>query len=116
LGTWIGHGEETQDDTPDPGDTTVLSIDDVVIFADDMSFEIQQGYRQVVNDAVSLSLFQMGTGTYAYTETELTMTFDPTSDAGLNDDTPTYAFSDGNDTCTIQPTTLTFPIVHQRVR
>jgi hypothetical protein len=115
VGTWIGHGELVEADTPNPGDTTETTIDDVVIFSEDLTFEIQQGYQQVVNDVVSASLFQMGTGTYAYTETVLTMSFNPTSDPGLNSDTPAYAFSDGNDTCTIQPTTLAFPIVFQRV-
>lgn len=115
VGTWIGHGELTQADTPGIGDTTVTTIDDVVIFGVDMSFEIRQGYQQLINDAVDASMFQVGTGSYAYTEIELTMTFDPTSDPGLNDNTPAYTFSDGNDTCTIQPTTLAFPIVFQRV-
>ncbi len=116
AGTWIGHGEMTQTATPGPDDTTVTTIDDLVIFNEDLTFELQQGFQQVLNDGVPSSLFQMGTGTYAYTETDLTMTFDPASDPGLNSATSTYAFSNGDDTCTIQPPTLEFPIVFQRVR
>jgi hypothetical protein len=115
VGTWIGYGELVEEDTPDPGDTTLTSLDDVVTFNDDMTFELGQGFQQSENDVITLSVYQKGTGTYAYTETELTMTFDPTSDPGLNSDTPSYAFSDDDDTCTIQPTTLAFPIVFERV-
>jgi hypothetical protein len=43
------------------------------------------------------------------------MTFDPTSDPGLNSDTPSYAFSELWQTVSIQPTTLDFPLVFTRL-
>jgi hypothetical protein len=47
---------------------------------------------------------------------KLTMTFDATSDAGLNGDTPSYTMSADGMSCTIQPTTLAFPLVFERVK
>jgi hypothetical protein len=116
VGTWIGYGELVEEDTPGDGDTRVTALDDVVTFHDDMTFELGQGLRQSVNGVITLTMYQKGTGTYDYTEAELTMMFDASSDPGLDDDTPSYVFSNGDDTCTIQPTTLTFPLVFERVK
>ena len=116
VGTWIGYGELVEADTPNPDDIQVTSLDDVVTFHDDMTFELGQGFHQTVNGVYTFSAYQKGAGTYGYTEAELTMTFAASSDPGLDDDTPSYAFSNGDDTCTIQPTTLTFPIVFERVK
>jgi hypothetical protein len=114
VGTWIGHGEKTELNTP-PGQTTVSTIDDIVVFGADMTFSLKQGYRQTVDGVLQLpTAYQLGTGTYSYDATYLTMTFDPTSDPGLNSSSPTYVFTDG-DTCTIEPPGV-FPIVFERVK
>jgi hypothetical protein len=111
VGTWIGHGELTQQNTPGAGQTQVTTIDDIIEFRTDMTFSIRQGFRQTVNGAITASLFQVGTGKYSYSDTTITMTFDATSDPGLNNDTPAYSFSTDRKTCTIQPTSLTFPLI-----
>jgi hypothetical protein len=115
VGTWIGYGELVEENTPAEGVTRVTSLDDVVTFLDDMTFVLGQGLQQSENGVITLSMYQKGTGTYDYTETELAMTFDASSDPGLDDDTPSYVFSNGDDTCTIQPTTISFPLVFERV-
>lgn len=114
VGTWIGHGELTEQDTPSAGQTQVISIDDVMEFREDMTFSIRQGFRMTVDAVVTMSAFQVGTGSYSYDGTSMTMTFDATSDPGLSDDTPTYSFSEDGQTCTVQPTSLTFPLILER--
>jgi hypothetical protein len=116
VGTWIGHGELTEADTPSAGHTTVTTLDDVITFGADMTFSLSQGFRQTVDESLTMDAFQKGTGTYLYDAATLTMTFSATSDPGLNDDTPTYSFSKDGKTCTIQPTTLTFPLVFAKAQ
>ncbi len=118
VGTWIGHGEQTQADTPTAGQTTVTTIDDVIVFNADMTFTLQQGYWQQVDTGMPASAFQKGTGTYSFTGVDagnLVMSFDPTSDPGLNGATVTYSFSGGWNTVTIQPSPSSMAIVFEKV-
>ncbi len=118
VGTWIGHGEQTQADTPSVGQTTVTTIDDLIVFNADMTFTLQQGYWVQVDTAAPASAFQKGTGTYSYTGVDaggLVMSFDPTSDPGLNGATVTYSFSGGWNTVTIQPPPPSMAIVFEKV-
>jgi hypothetical protein len=115
VGTWFGHGEETQLDTPSDGQTTLITFDDVVTYQADMTFALAQDFRVTVDGTETMHAFQKGTGTYGYEAGTLTMTFDDTSDPGLNDDAPSYEFSPDGLTCTIQPTTITFPLVFDKV-
>jgi len=62
-------------------------------FRADMSFSLSQGFRRIVDGSLTMAVFQKGTGTHSYNDAVPTMTFDATSDPGLNDDTPTYSFS-----------------------
>jgi hypothetical protein len=80
-----------------------------------MTFSMTQAFWVGVDGVVAMNACQKGTGTYSFTEDTLTMTFDPTSDPGLNSDTPSYAFSELWQTVSIQPTTLDFPLVFTRL-
>jgi hypothetical protein len=118
AGTWLGHGELTETDKPIAGQTTVTTIDDVITFNADMTFSLDQGYRQTVDGVLAMSAYQKGAGTYAYagdTTGILTMTFGTPSDPSLSNDTPACTFSGDKKTCTIQPTNITFPLVFEKV-
>ncbi len=115
VGTWFGHGELTEPDTPGAGQTTVTMLDDAITYLEDMTFALAQDFRMTVDGTLIMHAYQKGTGTYAYDAGTLTMTFDASSDPGLNDDTPSYEFSADGLTCTIQPTTLSFPLVFEKV-
>ncbi len=114
VGTWIGHGELTEQDTPTAGQTRVTTIDDVIEFTEGMTFTLHQGYRQTVDSVLAASAFQVGTGTYSYDESSLIMTFDATSDASLSDGTMPYELSQDRKTLTIEPATLTFSLTFER--